>query len=176
MTVIAPTDTAAARPEALALLEADVRDMVRRRGIDPLTDHEATHGLIREAVVEYVDRCLREPLPPLGDEAEARTWLSNAVCGFGSLQPYLDDDSVEELYINAPDQVFVARGGESQLTGTVLSPEAVRSLVERMLKSSGRRLDLSSPFVDASLPDLSVTRREESQRPRLCGEGCMMTL
>ncbi|RLZ03452.1 pilus assembly protein CpaF [Kocuria tytonicola] len=47
----------------------------------------------------------------------------------------------------------MARGGESELTSLVLTESHVRTLVERMLKSSGRRLDLSSPFVDASLPD-----------------------
>jgi pilus assembly protein CpaF len=47
----------------------------------------------------------------------------------------------------------VARGGVAELTSTVLTRDEVRDLVERMLKSSGRRVDLSSPFVDATLPD-----------------------
>jgi len=47
--------------------------------------------------------------------------------------------------------VFVARNGVSELTTTVLAPGEVRDLVERMLKPSGRRLDLSSPFVDADV-------------------------
>src|SRR5207244_732635 len=47
----------------------------------------------------------------------------------------------------------VARGGRSELTTTILTDEDVRTLVERMLKSSGRRVDLSTPFVDAMLPD-----------------------
>jgi pilus assembly protein CpaF len=49
--------------------------------------------------------------------------------------------------------VFVARGGTAELTNTILTADGVRDLVERMLKSSGRRVDLSSPFVDATLPD-----------------------
>lgn len=57
-----------------------------------------------------------------------------------------------EFWINAPTQVFVARRGESELTTTILTDGQVRDLVEKMLKVSGRRLDLSSPFVDASLP------------------------
>jgi pilus assembly protein CpaF len=48
--------------------------------------------------------------------------------------------------------VFVARHGRHELTSTLLTGEEVRELVERMLKSSGRRLDLSQPFVDALLP------------------------
>lgn len=49
--------------------------------------------------------------------------------------------------------MFVARGGLAELTTTILSADEVRDLVERMLKTSGRRVDLSSPFVDAVLPD-----------------------
>jgi len=56
-------------------------------------------------------------------------------------------------WINEPGRVFVARRGRSELTTTILAEGAVRDLVERMLKSSGRRIDLSQPFVDAMLPD-----------------------
>jgi pilus assembly protein CpaF len=69
------------------------------------------------------------------------------------LQPLLDDPSIEEIWINSPSEVYVARSGESELTSVTLTQQQVRDLVERMLKSSGRRLDLSSPFVDAALPD-----------------------
>jgi pilus assembly protein CpaF len=75
------------------------------------------------------------------------------VAGFGPLQRFFDDPEVEEVWINAPGKVFVARGGRSELTTAVLTDAQVRSLVERMLQWSGRRIDLSTPFVDAMLPD-----------------------
>lgn len=56
-------------------------------------------------------------------------------------------------WINEPGRVFVARGGRSELTTTILDAQQLADLVERMLKTSGRRLDVSSPFVDARLPD-----------------------
>ena len=49
--------------------------------------------------------------------------------------------------------MFVARGGVAELTPLLLTEQEVHDLVERMLVSSGRRVDLSAPFVDASLPD-----------------------
>ena len=67
------------------------------------------------------------------------------------LQPYLDDPEVEELWINAPGRVFVLRRGRSELTTTVLSDADIRDVVERLLEPSGRRVDLSTPFVDAML-------------------------
>ncbi|MFP3632527.1 CpaF family protein, partial [Burkholderia sp. SIMBA_045] len=78
----------------------------------------------------------------------ARRHIFDAIAGFRPLQPLLDDPSIEEVWINTPQEVYVARNGESELTGIVLSDQQVRDLVEKMLKSSGRRLDLSSPFVE----------------------------
>ena len=77
----------------------------------------------------------------------------DSVAGFGALQQYLDDDSIEEVWINEPGRVFIAREGRSELTTTILTAEQVRDLVERMLRASGRRVDVSTPFVDAGLPD-----------------------
>jgi hypothetical protein len=57
---------------------------------------------------------------------------------------------VGEIWINEPSKVFVARNGRSELTTTVLSAQDVHDLVERMLKISGRRVDVSSPLVDAT--------------------------
>ncbi len=79
--------------------------------------------------------------------------LGLADARFGPLQPFLDDPTVEELWINAPDRIFVARDGRSELTSLVLTDGQVRDLVERMLRGTGRRLDLSTPFVDSTLPD-----------------------
>ncbi|MFC7406399.1 ATPase, T2SS/T4P/T4SS family [Georgenia alba] len=53
--------------------------------------------------------------------------------------------------MNEPGKVFVARSGKSELTTTILEESQIRDLVERMLRLSGRRLDLSTPFADASL-------------------------
>jgi pilus assembly protein CpaF len=74
------------------------------------------------------------------------------VSGFGPLQRYLDDPTVEEIWVNEPSRVFVARAGRHELTSTILTAAQVQELVERMLKTSGRRIDLSQPFVDAMLP------------------------
>jgi pilus assembly protein CpaF len=138
--------------DGVALLEHEVRELIRRRGIDPVRDADALHDLVREAVTDYDDRSLRGHVPPLADEPAARKAVIDAVAGLGPLQQYLDDDEVEEIWINSPAEVFVARRGEPELTTTILTESQVRDLVEQMLKTSGRRLDLSSPFVDAALP------------------------
>lgn len=72
---------------------------------------------------------------------------------FGPIADLIADPTVEEIWINSPERIFIARGGKSQLTNLVLSSESVKQLVDRALIWSGRRLDLSQPFVDARLPD-----------------------
>ena len=92
-------------------------------------------------------------MPLLVDEAVTRREVVAALTGLGPLQPYLEDPTVEEIWINAPDRIFIAREGVSERIPLELAEHQVRDLVDRMLSSTGRRVDLSSPFVDASLPD-----------------------
>ncbi|MET0965113.1 MAG: ATPase, T2SS/T4P/T4SS family [Nakamurella sp.] len=134
-------------------IHAEVRELIRRRGIDPVTDHRSTRSLIDEVIAHYEERVPMSSLPPLLDRAGAVRHVFDTLAGFGPLQRFLEDPTVEEIWINQPGRVFVARNGRSELTTIVLSATDVRDLVERMLKPSGRRLDLSSPFVDALLPD-----------------------
>ncbi len=72
---------------------------------------------------------------------------------FGPLQDLMDDPEIEEVWINSPNRIFIARKGISELTNLTLTFDEVRNLVERLLMWGGRRLDLSHPFVDARLPD-----------------------
>ena len=134
-------------------IDAEVRELLRRSRLDPATEDLSVKRLISDAVRDYDERCLRDGRPLLDDPEAAAKRLWDAVAGYGPLQPYLDDPTIEEVWINQPSRVFVARGGISELTNTILTRDEVRDLVERMLKTSGRRVDLSSPFVDATLPD-----------------------
>jgi pilus assembly protein CpaF len=72
---------------------------------------------------------------------------------FGAIAPFMSDPTIEEIWINSPERIFIARNGRSELTNLLLSSDDVRNIVERALMWSGRRLDLSHPFVDARLPD-----------------------
>jgi len=141
-----------------------VRSLVRARGTDPLVDPQA----VRTAILDVLD----EVTTSSDDVAAAdlESWareLHDVVAGYGPLQRLFDDPDVEELWWNEPGRVFCARRGRTELTTVVLTEAQVHDLVERMLRTSGRRVDVSSPFVDALLPDGSrlhvvipdVTRR-----------------
>jgi len=139
--------------DAASVVETEVRNRVRVRGIDPLADPGSVRGVVDEVLADYAQRSLGSQAAPIADGERLARDVVDAVAGLGPLQQYLDDPDVEEIWINSPGRVFVARSGRSELTSTLLTGEQVRDLVERMLKPSNRRVDLSSPFVDATLPD-----------------------
>ncbi|OCG75347.1 CpaF family protein [Microbacterium sediminis] len=152
-------------------LHADLIERVRRRlredGIDPARDAVAAQHAVAVEVRRYSDLALARGAAPIDDEPGVVRSLLAAMSGWGPLDPYLRDPRVEELWINAPDRIFLARAGVTERVPLELTDEEVRDLVERMLHAAGRRVDLSQPFVDASLPDGSrlhvaipdVTRR-----------------
>ncbi|NNC11119.1 CpaF family protein [Planctomonas sp. JC2975] len=139
--------------DPVRLIADRVRDRVRRDGVDLTGDASRAAAYTHDEVRRYTERALGGSMPLVADERRAERDVLASLTGLGPLQPYLDDPAVEELWINAPDRIFAARNGRSELVDLALSGDQVRDLVERMLQASGRRVDVSSPFVDASLPD-----------------------
>lgn len=72
---------------------------------------------------------------------------------YGALQHLLDDREIEEIWINSPQRIYVARKGRSELTNLVLTAAQLQAIMDRILMWCGRRIDLAHPFVDARLPD-----------------------
>ncbi|MGY1661661.1 CpaF family protein [Geodermatophilus sp. SYSU D00705] len=138
---------------ALEVVDGEVRELIRRRGLDPFTDPAPVRLLVRDVVADYSERSLTSALPPIGDADSVVRDVLDRVAGFGPLQRHLDDPEVEEIWVNEPGRVFVARRGRSELTTTILGAGELADLVERMLRTSGRRIDMSTPFVDATMPD-----------------------
>ncbi len=133
-------------------LDEQVRDVVRREGVDPQHDVLRVRRIAEQVVRAHDERSLTGVVAPVPDPTSVVGEIVARVAGFGPLQGFLDDPEVEEVWINDPSRVFVARNGRHELTNVILSRSEVQELVERMLKTSGRRIDLSQPFVDAMLP------------------------
>ncbi len=134
-------------------LDQHVRSLVRREGVDPQRDVGVVRRIAQDVVRDHDERSLTGVVAPVADADSMIGELVARVSGFGPLQPFLDDPEVEEVWINDPSRVFIARNGRHELTNLMLDAAQVQELVERMLKSSGRRLDISQPFVDAMLPE-----------------------
>ena len=94
---------------------------------------------------------ISEPTGISSDDLQKKSTID--VENFGALQPLIDDSSIEEIWINSPQRIYIARGGKSELTNIVLTTHQLQSIMDRVLMWCGRRIDLSHPFVDARLPD-----------------------
>src|SRR5690606_29276090 len=80
--------------------------------------------------------------------------MKNDLAGYGPITPLLEDENVSEVMVNGPNQVFVERNGNLELTDvTFKDNQHVQSVIERIVAPLGRRIDESSPMVDARLKD-----------------------
>jgi len=80
---------------------------------------------------------------------------SSTFVNFGKLQPYLDDKSVEEIWINSPNRIFIARNGKSELAPIIISLQEIRDIAER---GAGAGLTFRSPlWMPACLMDHDYT-------------------
>lgn len=130
-----------------------VRLRLRAEGADPSSDPEAVRRIAQAEVRRHNDLALARGETLLDDEARGVRDVLASVSGYGPLQPLLDDPEIEEIWLNGPDRVHVARRGVAERLDLRLGEALMRDLVERMLQSTGRRVDIGQPFVDASLPD-----------------------
>jgi pilus assembly protein CpaF len=88
------------------------------------------------------------------DRARLAQEVVDEVLGHGPIEPYLRDPTVSEIMVNGPDQIYVERAGVLQAVGVrFLDATHLRRTIEKIVARVGRRIDESSPMVDARLPD-----------------------
>lgn len=114
----------------------------------------------REEVRAEVERMIaelvtRDRLPITRPEQQNMTEeILNDMFGIGPIEPLLQDDTVADIMVNGPDQVYVERRGKLELTGLKFRDHAhLTNVAQRIAAAVGRRVDESSPMVDARLPD-----------------------
>lgn len=130
-----------------------VRARLRAERTDPSVHPEEARRIAQFEVRRHNDQALARGTATIDDEAACVRDILAGVSGYGALQPLLEDDTIEEIWLNGPAHVFVAREGRAQRAAVTLTESQLRDVVERMLHASGRRVDIGQPFVDASLPD-----------------------
>jgi pilus assembly protein CpaF len=102
-----PTDARAAHDgELVDQLDRQVRGLVRSEGVDPQRDAVLVRRIVEGVVRDHDERSLTGMVPPVGDVDSVVGELVARVSGFGPLQPFLDDPSVEEVWINDPSWVL----------------------------------------------------------------------
>ncbi|MGH3091886.1 MAG: CpaF family protein, partial [Gaiellaceae bacterium] len=100
--------------------------------------------------------------------------ISDDILGYGPLEPFLRDDSVTEVMVNGPDRIYVERSGKLEETkSTFLDDAHLLRIIDKIVSQVGRRVDESSPMVDARLPDGS---RVNAIIPPLSLRGPVLTI
>lgn len=121
-----------------------------------LTAQDVDKKVVEDFVARIANLVMDEETIPVvrGDRGRIIVEVVDEVLGFGPIDPLLKDDSVSEVMVNSANQVYVERKGKLVLTDVRFRDDAhVMQVIEKIVAPLGRRIDESSPMVDARLPD-----------------------
>lgn len=110
----------------------------------------------RRQIRDTCERLLNEQQAPLNLVARQKLCkaIEDEVLGLGPLEPLLADKTVSDILVNRADQVYVERRGKLELTDVRFNSDAhLMNIIDRIVSAVGRRIDESSPMVDARLKD-----------------------
>lgn len=141
-----------------------------------LTDKDVDRKILEDAVAKIANSVMDEGTVPVPRPERSRiiAEVVDEVLGYGPIDPLLKDDSISEVMVNSPNQIYVERKGKLVLTDVRFRDDAhVMHVIEKIVAPLGRRIDESSPMVDARLPDGS---RVNAIIPPLALKGPSLTI
>ena len=154
-TTIVPMDKEKKRKARLG----DIKVELHKRLLDDLNLsalENATESDLRAEISAIAGEALEELSVVLNREERAtlNQDLFDEVTGLGPLEPLLKDDTINDILVNGPQQVFVERAGKLELTDTTFKDERhLLRIIDKIVSAVGRRVDESNPYVDARLAD-----------------------
>jgi len=151
--------TATSNPEISSQLYIESKNAILAylvQNIDQKLLEKGDEVLLRSRVEELVEEKLRAEKVPYSRQMRNRlvSDIADEILGFGPIEPLLRDPTVTEVMVNRYDQVYCERFGKLELTDIQFrDSEHIRHVVDKIVTPLGRRVDESSPMVDARLPD-----------------------
>jgi pilus assembly protein CpaF len=136
----------------------DLKTRVQNRllaELDPAMDINKIHD-VRNTIQELFEQVLTEENVVLSRPERHRLFeqIAAEILGLGPLQPLLEDETITEVMVNGAKNIYIERGGKiSRVPVSFESDDHVMRIIDRIVSPMGRRIDESSPFVDARLPD-----------------------
>lgn len=144
--------------------------------IDPKLLESGDEVLLRNRVEELVEEKLRAERYPYSRQLRNRlvAEMADEILGYGPIEPLLRDPTVTEIMVNGPDAVYIEQFGKIERTDVKFrDTEHIRHVIDKIVTPLGRRVDESSPMVDARLPDGS---RVNAILPPLALNGPTLTI
>ncbi|HVF20999.1 MAG TPA: CpaF family protein [Mycobacteriales bacterium] len=141
-----------------------------------LYDAKLTQSDLEAKVRQTLQLVLQQDETPLtaADRACIAQDVADDILGYGPLEPYLRDSEITEVMVNGHNSIFVERAGQIEPANGTFADEAhLRRTIEKIVARVGRRVDESSPMVDARLPDGS---RVNAVLPPLALDGPALTI
>jgi pilus assembly protein CpaF len=136
----------------------DLKSRVQNRllaELDPSMDISKVNE-VRSTIQDLFEQVLSEENIVLSRPERHRLFeqIAAEILGFGPLQPLLDDDTITEVMVNGAKNIYIERAGKiHRVPFTFESDDHVMRIIDRIVAPLGRRIDESSPYVDARLPD-----------------------
>ncbi len=151
----APSDRAELRKQRLNSLKSDIHKRLLE-SLNLAALDRASEAELRNEIATIAAETLAEANAVLN--AEERKNLNQElyyeVMGLGPLEPLLQDDSVNDILVNGPKQVFIERAGKLQLSDVTFRDDRhLMRIIDKIVSAVGRRVDESNPYVDARLAD-----------------------
>ncbi len=157
----------------------NLKALIHRRMIDRLNlsslDSIET-DLLRSQIRQIIVSLISEEATPLSESERSslEDQVLNETFGLGPIEPYLHDPDVSDILVNTYRQVYIERFGRLELTSTRFDDDAhLLKIIDRIVSRIGRRIDESSPMVDARLPDGS---RVNAIIPPLAVDGPILSI
>jgi pilus assembly protein CpaF len=130
------------------------RTLISKLDLEKLS--RVNSGQARQAVAGMVNEIILGQKVPLSfsEQAKIEAELLDEVFGLGPLEPLLADPTISDILVNDKNHVFIERGGKLQQVDTAFRDDRhLLQIIDRIVSRVGRRVDESSPMVDARLPD-----------------------
>jgi pilus assembly protein CpaF len=155
-----------------------IRDEVQKRILTEFDGEVTLENIprLRKMIEVFFNQIVTEEnlLYTRANKTRMLEWVFADIVGYGPLEPFLSDPEITEIMVNGPSTVFVERYGKIETTDATFEDDAhLRRIIDRIVSPIGRRVDETSPMVDARLPS---GHRVNATIPPLSLDGSLLTI
>ncbi len=132
----------------------EARESIRKKILENINLTKTTDEMLEEQVRREVDRYFEGRYVSIGEKAFLIDQIFSSIRGFGLLDTIINDDSVTEVMINGPKEIFIEKSGKlTALEEHFESEEKLQDIIQRIVALAGREVNQANPIVDTRLPD-----------------------